>query len=557
MLDIQHLTRRYQNKLAVSDLSLTFEKGKTYALLGPNGSGKTTLMKMIAGLTKQTSGEITLDGIPVGPETKKHIAYMPTESYFYSYMSIADAGKYYADFFEDFDERRYEEALQRMELNPKDKIRTLSSGMNAKVRLALTLSRDAQVMMFDEPLNGVDILTRKQVVDEIIRNRENGRTMIISTHLVDELNAYIDVAIFMKNGVLERIGDRAAKAPGETYSCSCAVGGLRDWYAAQQALADDPDGAAQWLTLDEGYRAFAEAQFLELTPEAAGAAQALLGSEMQGKTLPEILQAIRQTLTEHFVYDESVSTQNGTQDFFQYVQSVTARGYSVHYATAAVLMLRYCGVPARYAEGYYLSGQDAASGEQTFELDETHAHAWAEYYLTGVGWVPFEVTPGYVEAEDLGAGGEAGGKQYENTQLPPVVEQPEQQAPQEETQRSFRWWLAAIPLAAALLALVLCQLWRRRRLHRRIAAMAADEPREAVTQLYGYAVFLLARTGAAPPAGLEQARQDNAEAMFSGHDIPAEKAAAMQHFVQETLQACRAERNLFQRFADRWVHIWY
>ena len=178
------------------------------------------------------------------------------------------------------------------------------------------------------------------------------------------------------------------------------------------------------------------------------------------------------------------------------MQSVTARGYSVHYATAAVLMLRYCGVPARYAEGYYLSGQDAASGEQTFELDETHAHAWAEYYLTGVGWVPFEVTPGYVEAEDLGAGGEASGKQYENTQLPPVVEQPEQQAPQEETQRSFRWWL-------------------------------------------------------------EQAQQDNAEAMFSGHDIPAEKAAAMQHFVQETLQACRAERNLFQRFADRWVHIWY
>ena len=331
------------------------------------------------------------------------------------------------------------------------------------------------------------------------------------------------------------------------------------WYYSQwvQALADDPDGAAQWLTLDEGYRAFAEAQFLELTPEAAGAAQALLGSEMQGKTLPEILQAIRQTLTEHFVYDESVSTQNGTQDFFQYVQSVTARGYSVHYATAAVLMLRYCGVPARYAEGYYLSGQDAASGEQTFELDETHAHAWAEYYLTGVGWVPFEVTPGYVEAEDLGAGGEAGGKQYENTQLPPVVEQPEQQAPQEEAQRSFRWWLPAIPLAAALLALIVCQLWRRRRLHRRIAAMAADEPREAVTQLYGYAVFLLARTGAAPPAGLEQARQDNAEAMFSGHDIPAEKAAAMQRFVQEVLQACRKKRNPLQRFADRWFHIWY
>ena len=192
MLDIQHLTRRYQNKLAVSDLSLTFETGKTYALLGPNGSGKTTLMKMIAGLTKQTSGEITLDGSSAASDVYKR------------------QGKYYADFFADFDEKKYADSLARMELNPKDKIRTLSSGMNAKVRLALTLSRDAQVMMFDEPLNGVDILTRKQVVEEIIRNRENGRTMIISTHLVDELNAYIDVAIFMKNGVLERIGDRAA-----------------------------------------------------------------------------------------------------------------------------------------------------------------------------------------------------------------------------------------------------------------------------------------------------------------------------------------------------------
>ena len=210
MLDIQHLTRRYDSKTAVSDLSITFETGKTYALLGPNGSGKTTLMKMIAGLTKQTSGTITLDGVPVGAKTKKHIAYMPTESYFYPYMSIDDAGKYYADFFTDFDREQYLTMLDRMELNPKDKIRTLSSGMNAKVRLALTLSRDAYVMMFDEPLNGVDILTRTQVVREIIRSRNAGRTMLISTHLVEELNDFIDVAVFMKDGVLARIGDRQA-----------------------------------------------------------------------------------------------------------------------------------------------------------------------------------------------------------------------------------------------------------------------------------------------------------------------------------------------------------
>lgn len=212
MLEIKNLTRKYESKLAVSDVTLTLAAGKTYALLGPNGSGKTTLMKMIAGLTRPTSGEILLDGAPIGPAAKARIAYMPTESYFYPYMSIADAGRYYADFFADFDARRYGETLQRMELNPKDKIRALSSGMNAKVRLALTLSRDAALMMFDEPLNGVDILTRAQVVGEIIRSRQAGRTMLISTHLVDELDAHIDAAIYMKHGVIARMGDRAELA---------------------------------------------------------------------------------------------------------------------------------------------------------------------------------------------------------------------------------------------------------------------------------------------------------------------------------------------------------
>ena len=133
---------------------------------------------------------------------------MPTENYFYNYMSIADAGRYYADFFSDFDSRRFAEALERMELEPKDKIRQLSSGMSAKLRLALILSRDARLMIFDEPLNGVDILTRAQVVDEIVRNRAAGRTMLISTHLVDELDPYIDYAIYMKHGVIELMGSR-------------------------------------------------------------------------------------------------------------------------------------------------------------------------------------------------------------------------------------------------------------------------------------------------------------------------------------------------------------
>lgn len=208
MLEIKNLTRKYLTRAAVDGVTLTVEPGKTYALLGPNGSGKTTLMKMIAGLTKPTSGEILFDGEAVGVSTKAKIAYMPTENYFYNYMSIADAGRYYADFFKDFDSEKFERMLQRMDLNAKDKIRQLSSGMAAKLRLALTLCRDAELMMFDEPLNGVDILTRAQVVNEIVENRASGRSMIISTHLVDELDPYIDYAIYMKHGVIEKMGSR-------------------------------------------------------------------------------------------------------------------------------------------------------------------------------------------------------------------------------------------------------------------------------------------------------------------------------------------------------------
>lgn len=208
MLEIKNLTRKYLSRAAVDGVTLTVEPGKTYALLGPNGSGKTTLMKMIAGLTKPTSGEILFDGCEVGVSTKAKIAYMPTENYFYNYMSIADAGRYYADFFQDFDLGKFNEMLRRMDLNAKDKIRQLSSGMAAKVRLALTLCRDAELMMFDEPLNGVDILTRAQVVNEIVENRASGRSMIISTHLVDELDPYIDYAIYMKHGVIEKMGSR-------------------------------------------------------------------------------------------------------------------------------------------------------------------------------------------------------------------------------------------------------------------------------------------------------------------------------------------------------------
>ena len=207
MLDIEHLTKKYVGKAAVNDLSLSLGAGRLAALLGPNGSGKTTLMKMIAGLATPTNGSILLDGEAVGKGTKAKMAYMPTEAYFYNYMTALDAGRYYRDFFHDFNMDSYLSALAKESLDPKARIRTMSSGMVAKVKLALTFARGSRLVMLDEPLNGIDIVARERTLEAIRQNRGEGRTMIVSSHLVDELETMIDDAIFIRDGELVLAGD--------------------------------------------------------------------------------------------------------------------------------------------------------------------------------------------------------------------------------------------------------------------------------------------------------------------------------------------------------------
>jgi len=216
MLTLQNVTKRYLRRTALDDVSLNIEAGQTCLLLGPNGSGKTTMMKLITGLARPTSGQITLDGQDISPATKARVAYMPTENYFYNYMTVKDIGNYYADFFQDFDPSRFRRMLTDMELDEADRIRQLSSGMAAKLRLSLALSRDAALMMFDEPLNGVDILTRTQTIEAIRAGRQSGRTMLISTHLVDELEDVVDCLVFLKQGKLVMAGDKQEICAGRT-----------------------------------------------------------------------------------------------------------------------------------------------------------------------------------------------------------------------------------------------------------------------------------------------------------------------------------------------------
>ncbi len=200
MIKCEHLVKKYISTTAVSDLSLEIVSGNIYALLGPNGSGKSTLMKMIAGLAKPTSGSITFDNRPLSYKAKAHIAYMPTEAYFFNYMTCRDVGKYYDDFFEDFSFTKYMELLQKLDLNPKLKTREMSSGMMAKLKIAATLSRNAEVIMLDEPLNGIDIIARETIINTIVSNITDDTAVLMSSHLVDELEKIIDHAIFIKDG---------------------------------------------------------------------------------------------------------------------------------------------------------------------------------------------------------------------------------------------------------------------------------------------------------------------------------------------------------------------
>lgn len=210
MLECNSITKSYMKTTAVDQISINLTPGKIYALLGSNGSGKSTFMKMISGLIKPTSGTITLNGMPIGVETKKHVAYMPTESYFYPYMNCIDIGKYYVDFFEDFSYDKYISMLTDMELDPKQKANKMSSGMLAKLKLAVTLSRNSEVIMLDEPLNGIDIIARERIISTIIANAAPNKIFILSSHLVDELEPIIDYAIFIKHGVLMYHGDAEA-----------------------------------------------------------------------------------------------------------------------------------------------------------------------------------------------------------------------------------------------------------------------------------------------------------------------------------------------------------
>ena len=207
VLKCENLVKVYSGCRAVDGLNLELHAGRIYALLGPNGSGKSTFMKMVVGLIKPTEGKIYLDGEEISDKTRARITYMPTENYFYNYMRIKDIASFYKDFYNDFDEDRMYGLLDRMELHFDGKVRNMSTGMLAKLKLAVAMARNSRVILLDEPLNGIDIIAREQVMNTITGYNSEDKIIIVSSHLVDELEHAAGGAVFIKDGRVVMAGN--------------------------------------------------------------------------------------------------------------------------------------------------------------------------------------------------------------------------------------------------------------------------------------------------------------------------------------------------------------
>lgn len=203
ILKVNQLTKKYFNKVALSEVSISFERGKIYGLLGPNGSGKTTLMKVIAGLHKQSSGEVLVNGTPVSYKSKKDVVFMPTEDFLYPWMRIKALIKYFNDMYSDFDSEKAKDLIEKLGLNKENKVSELSTGLKGRLKVALAIARNAPIYMFDEPLNGLDPISREIVLGLISDSFNENKVIIVSSHLVSELETCLDNVILLKNGMIE------------------------------------------------------------------------------------------------------------------------------------------------------------------------------------------------------------------------------------------------------------------------------------------------------------------------------------------------------------------
>ena len=206
LLEVSHVSKSYGANRVLDDVTFSIPKGKIVGLLGPNGSGKTTLIKLINDLLKEDSGTIKVEGLDLGVETKKLISYLPDKNYLNNNMTVLELLNYFKDFYEDFRIDKAKELIGKLNLDLNQKLKTMSKGTKEKVQLILVMSRKAKLYILDEPIGGIDPAARDYIINTILTNFSDDASLLISTHLISDLEKVLDEVIFLKNGKVVRSG---------------------------------------------------------------------------------------------------------------------------------------------------------------------------------------------------------------------------------------------------------------------------------------------------------------------------------------------------------------
>ncbi|MBR3814902.1 MAG: ABC transporter ATP-binding protein [Spirochaetaceae bacterium] len=207
ILSCRSLTKQYGATTALNSIDLDLPAGSVIGLLGPNGSGKSTFIKIAAGLLTSTSGELLIDGYKPGIKTKEIVSYLPDHDYLNDWMSVNQLVKMFEDFYADFDKEKAFDMIQRLDIKRESMLKTLSKGTREKVQLILTMSRKAKLYLLDEPIGGVDPAARDYILNTIIGNYNENAAVLISTHLIADVEPVLTHAVFIKNGKIVRAGE--------------------------------------------------------------------------------------------------------------------------------------------------------------------------------------------------------------------------------------------------------------------------------------------------------------------------------------------------------------
>ena len=207
ILKATQLSKYFYQKKALDKVDLSIEKGKIYGILGPNGGGKSTFLKIAAGLLKPSQGEITIDNEKPGTYTKSIVSYLPEINYLYKWMKIKDAVNFFKDLYADFNAEKARESLKFMELGEEEKVTTLSKGMMGRLKLTLALSRKSKVYLLDEPLNGIDPISREKIITSILDSYSEETSILISSHLIFYIEKLLDYVFFLSEGRIILAGD--------------------------------------------------------------------------------------------------------------------------------------------------------------------------------------------------------------------------------------------------------------------------------------------------------------------------------------------------------------